>query len=453
MPGVPRNGTACGAAKSAASADVAASESAVEAAQGSLDLLKRGGSPAQQAQLQSTVDQAASNVKAAQMRLEAIKSGGIAAERARLQAHRVQAASELTAGQQNLKAAEARLAALSNGSHDAQVKAASAQVTAARERLAMDQAHLEQILEGPTEEDVVQAQALVDQARQQLALAEKPSAEQDIRAQRSAVQQARLGLEKARMPHTDYDLQQQEQAVVQAEALLNKARNPYTTEDLQAAQAAVDQARAQLELAELGLKDTRVIAPVDGRVADRLAAAGAMVSPQTPILTLIRPSLELVVNVNESQLNQVSEGQSVELQVPAFPSATFSGTVKAISPRLESSNRTAAVHIVPNDEQAKLRAGMFARVSIVTAAKDHALLIPREALVSTGDGGQSTVVALDDGATVRRARVKLGIQDEEFVEILSGLDEGSLVATSGLADLHDGDVVVAQTNQAVAFVR
>jgi HlyD family secretion protein len=89
----------------------------------------------------------------------------------------------------------------------------------------------------------------------------------------------------------------------------------------------------------------------------------------------------------------------------------------------------------------------------VTAAKGDALLIPREAVVSGVDAGQSTVVVLDDAATARRARVKLGIQDEEFVEILSGLDDGTLVATSGVADLRDGDAVVPRTNPAVAFAR
>ncbi|HET6315834.1 MAG TPA: efflux RND transporter periplasmic adaptor subunit [Chloroflexota bacterium] len=452
-PGMPRNGTACGSAKAAAHGSVSASEAAVESAQGQLDLLKRGGSPAQQAQLQATVDQATSAVKAAQLRLEAIQSGGIAAERAQLQAQKEQATSQLTTGQQNFKAAEARQAALQNGSHDAQVKAASSQVTAARERLAMDQAHLEELLAGPTDEDMIQAEAQVDQAQQALALAEKPSTEQDIRAQRSAVQQARLELEKARTPHTEYDVQQQEQAVAQAEALLRKAQNPYTAEDLQAAQAAVDQAQAQLDLAELGLKDTRIVAPVDGRVADRLVAPGARVSPQSPIVTLVPPALEVVVNVDESQLGQISEGQSVQLQVPAYPNVTFGGTVNAIAPRLDSTSRTAAVHIVPNDEQAKLRAGMFARLSIVTAAKESALMVPRDAVLSTSSGGQSSVVALDGGAIARRAPVKLGIQDDRFVEILEGLDEDDLVATTGLADLHNGDAVAPQTNQAVALGR
>src|SRR5207237_6284926 len=121
-----------------------------------------------------------------------------------------------------------------------------------------------------------------------------------------------------------------------------KAQNPYTDQDLNAASATVDQAQAQLDLAQIGVKDTTIVAPADGVISERLVSAGALVSPQTPIVTLVPPSLELVVNVEESQLGQIAEGQSVQLQVPAFPNQTFTGNVKSISPTIDSKSRTAA---------------------------------------------------------------------------------------------------------------
>ena len=81
----------------------------------------------------------------------------------------------------------------------------------------------------------------------------------------------------------------------------------------------------------------------------RAAAPGALVNQQTPIVTLLPPALELVVNVQESQLGQIAEGQSVELQVPAFPTRTFSGVVKAIAPTIDDNSRTTEVRIEPHD--------------------------------------------------------------------------------------------------------
>jgi membrane fusion protein (multidrug efflux system) len=160
----------------------------------------------------------------------------------------------------------------------------------------------------------------------------------------------------------------------------------------------------------------------------------------------------LVVNVDEGQLGQISEGQPVRLQVPAYPNTDFNGTVKAIAPRLDSKSRTAAVHIAPDDTQAKLRAGMFARVSILVADREAALVVPRDAIVS-GLSEQPAVVTIEGGATARRRLVTLGIQNERLVEIVAGLDEGSLVATSGVSDLRDGDAVAPQGDLAVALAR
>ena len=230
----------------------------------------------------------------------------------------------------------------------------------------------------------------------------------------------------------------------QAEAQLRSRQNPYTEQDLSAAQAAVDQARAQLDLAQLGVKDTTIVAPVDGVISDRLVSPGAMVSPQAAIVTLVPPALELVVNVEESQLGQIAEGQSVQLQVPAFPTQTFTGAVKSIAPTIDSKSRTAAVRIEPKDDASRLRAGMFARLSIVTAEKQNALLVPRESILAGPAGTQPLVITIDPSGLVHRQTVRLGLQSDRFAEVLSGIDDGQLVATGSLNDLTDGDIVAAR---------
>jgi membrane fusion protein (multidrug efflux system) len=220
-----------------------------------------------------------------------------------------------------------------------------------------------------------------------------------------------------------------------------------------AAQAAVDQAQAQLDIAALGLKETTVSAPVDGVISERLVSPGALVSPQTPLATLVRPALELVVNVEESQLGQVAEGQAVQLQVPAFPTQMFTGTVRSISPTVDTKSRTAAVRVEPKDDGSKLRAGMFARLSIVTAEKQNALVVPREAVLIGAPGIEPLVIAIDSAGRVHRQPVKLGLQSDRAIEISSGIDDGQLVATSSLNDLAEGDIVTPQVETRVALAR
>jgi RND family efflux transporter MFP subunit len=422
MPGAPRNGTACNSAKAAADSSITAAESAVAAAQGQLDLLKRGGTTAQQTQLDAAADEAQAAVNAASARLDALRNGGVAAARAQAQAQKQQAVGQVAQLQENLKTAQANLNAIKSGSLDVQVKSAQAQVTSATERMKSDQARLDVIERGPTDEDVKQAQSAVDQAQQQLA--------------------------KAQLPYTDYDIRQQEQAVAQAAAQLQKAENPYTDQDVDAAQAAVDQAQAQLGTADLGLSETTVVAPVDGVIAERLVAPGALVSPQNPLVTLVPPAIELVVNVDESHLGQVAVGQSVQLQVAAFPGQAFDGQVRSISPIVDSKTRTAAVRIEPRGAEGRIRAGMFAELSIVTAQRQNALLLPNTAILSADTSPK--VVAIDASNSARLVPVKLGIQDGSSTEIVSGLQAGQLVATSGLSDIHEGEALAPQISSVTA---
>jgi RND family efflux transporter MFP subunit len=184
-------------------------------------------------------------------------------------------------------------------------------------------------------------------------------------------------------------------------------------------------------------------------IAERLAAPGALVNPQTPLLTLVPPALELVVNVDEAHLAQVMLGQAVRVEVAAFPGQTFAASVRSISPTVDSKSRTAPIHIQPADDVHQLKPGMFAQLSIVTAQKQNTLLVPQTALL--GGDSQARVVTIDSANTARFQPIKLGLQSDGFAEIVGGLDEGQLVATSGLSTLHDGDAVAPRLDNLTAL--
>jgi len=196
--------------------------------------------------------------------------------------------------------------------------------------------------------------------------------------------------------------------------------------------------------------ETQIIAPVDGIVFDRQVSPGALVGPTSPIVVLIPPSLEVAVNVDETQLGRVSKGESVALQVPAYPGETFTGTVAAIAPGVDLKTRTTSVRIEPKDDGGRLRPGMLAQVSIITGAERNALLVPREAVLgSPTPNGQATVVTLD-GARAERRTVRLGLVNDQVVEVSSGLSDGQVVAIGNAAGLNNGDVVVPQLRTALA---
>ena len=93
---------------------------------------------------------------------------------------------------------------------------------------------------------------------------------------------------------------------------------------------------------------------------------------------------------------------------------------------------------------------MLASVSIITGADTNALLVPREAVLgSPTPNGQATVVTLDGGHALRTT-VRLGLVNDQVVEVNSGLSDGQVVAIGNASGLNNGDVVVPQLRTALA---
>jgi Cu(I)/Ag(I) efflux system membrane fusion protein len=168
-------------------------------------------------------------------------------------------------------------------------------------------------------------------------------------------------------------------------------------------------------------------------------------------VTLVPPALEVLANVGEDDLGRIAVGQIVHVEVAAFPTQSFNARIDSISPTVDARSRLSAVHIQPEDPDGVLRAGMFAQVSISTASKNNALLVPTSALLTMAE--QPAVVAIDSNNTARVQPVQLGLQNDATAEILSGVDEGDLVAISGIDKLHDGDLVAPQFAIAADVVR
>jgi HlyD family secretion protein len=347
------------------------------------------------------------------------------------------------------------LTALQDGTIESQRQTAQSNLIAARQRLQSDQARFEELLKTPKNTDIAQAQAGLEQAQQALALAQAPNTDQDLRAQQATVDQAQQALMKAQSPNTSYDIEQQRQAVVQAQANLHARQNPYTQDDVNQAQGQVDQAQAGLANAMLALSDTKVTAPVDGVVSEKLVAPGAFVSQTTSIVTLVPPGVDVVANLPEQQLGSVQVGQPVNFTVSAYPGTTFQGTVSTISPTVNPQTRTVQIQIQPTNDQGRLRGGMLANLGIVTASEQDVLTVPRTALLNSGaasSGQPSTLWVIGPNNVVRSTPVTLGLVNDTRVEVTSGVGEGDLVATGSITTLTDGQVVAPQVQAITAQV-
>lgn len=197
--------------------------------------------------------------------------------------------------------------------------------------------------------------------------------------------------------------------------------------------------KATYELAELMLEYSQIRAPISGVVSQRLIKVGNMVNSDQQVfkITDFDPLLA-VLHVPEHEMNKLRKDQTAIIQADAVRGESFQGSVLRISPVVNPETGTFKVTIAVKDTSGKLKPGMFGRVRIVYDTHDHALMIPKEAVMS--EDGNSSVYVVNDKLVFRRT-VQTGYVNGAAIEILDGLEEGDSVVTIGQSSLQDSALV------------
>ena len=214
-----------------------------------------------------------------------------------------------------------------------------------------------------------------------------------------------------------------------------------------AAKAQVAQTEAALSLAETNLYYTKIVSPVEGIVVSRNVDVGQTVAAsfQTPTLFSIAQDLtkmQIDANVDESDIGNIKVRQDVEFIVDAYPDITFKGSVWQVrnAPITVQNVVTYDVVIKVDNPEVKLKPGMTANVSIITAIKKDVLKIPNAALrFSLSEKGVQTPEKKGPGIWIlekeqpMRIPVSTGISDGNYTELISGeIREGQEVIIESL---------------------
>jgi len=170
-----------------------------------------------------------------------------------------------------------------------------------------------------------------------------------------------------------------------------------------------------------------VRAPFAGEIIERLAVQGELVGTGQRLFTVgDRSVMWAMLNIPESGLARVREGQPVELQFDSLPDQTFTGTLTWISAEVDQHSRMVQARAeVPNPD-GTLRARMFARARILTRSPEGALLLPTSAIQQV-EGSPLVLVKLEEDLFEARS-VQLGVSTGGRVEILAGLTGDEVVA-------------------------
>lgn len=192
-----------------------------------------------------------------------------------------------------------------------------------------------------------------------------------------------------------------------------------------------------------------VKSPISGTITAVNVVPGNMVSQQMSVAKVSKTeTLQVTMNVPERFVSKIRAEQKAWLRFDAYPGEVFPARIEEISPVLDQTSRTMAVKLALTDPDPRIKAGMFARVKLITDTRTNIVKIPDSAVITrfgetfvfVAVPGESTE-AEKEVFTVRKQPVKAGIRVDDKIEILSGLTAQDEVVVRGQTLLEDGSKV------------
>lgn len=288
-----------------------------------------------------------------------------------------------------------------------------------------------------------------------------------VEQQRASTRMQEIAIESQKLRLKNLETQWERKRQVHARQLLDDDSFEAATNELELArldvqtrEASLAQARAMLEEAEKNLSRTRVLSPLAGVVSSLDIKVGEMAIssttnvPGSSLMTIGNPSsIHTEVNVDEADIADIEVGQEAEVVAIGYPDSPMRGRVKEIAitakpPTQTSTALSFVVKIAIDDSNGVvLHPGMSSRAEIFTSNNENLPSVPIAAVLLEEDrslGSKKNYVFRFDDGVARKIEVGLGIADDTYQAIRSGLTVGDRFITGPnrvLRDLEDGDPV------------
>ncbi|ACB85509.1 efflux RND transporter periplasmic adaptor subunit [Natranaerobius thermophilus] len=306
-----------------------------------------------------------------------------------------------------------------------------------------------------------EAQANLDGAKAQLENAkkgartgERKEAETSVERAREAKEQMERELERVETLHQDgYASDQElEQMTLQyknakeqlraAEGYKQSVEEGARDEELDALRSQIKRAETGVKLAERMIDRTKITAPVDGEITMVDAEEGELVGSESPAFVMLDPdSYQVLAGLPESYVNQVSDGETVDVKIPSALDEEFEGMIHHVGqlpPEENAKGYPMEIELTPEIEK-QVRAGMYTQVNVTIEKSEDALAIPQHAVVEEeGETGVFIVDESTENQQVQFIEVKTGINEDGYIEIVSGLSEDDLVIIEGFQEIEQG---------------
>jgi HlyD family secretion protein len=321
-----------------------------------------------------------------------------------------------------------------------------AELTQARARVAQAQARLAALRAGNRPQEIsqaqastAQAQARVTEAQARVNLAEDRVARNRTLAAQGAISQDDLDVVLNEAETARANLTQLQAGVRESRENLGLLESGSRTEDIQASQAQLQEAIGSLQATEVRLADTVIRAPFNGIITQKYATEGAFVTPTTSAssassatstaIVALAQGLEVLADVPEVDIQQLTVGQSVEIVADAFPDQVFRGKVRLVAPEavVKQNVTSFQVRIDLTIGQDELLSGMNVDLTFLGDQLSGAIVVPTVAIVTIQ--GKTGVLVPDAENKAQFRAITTGTAVGDQTQVLEGLKPGERVFT------------------------
>ncbi|WP_411821939.1 efflux RND transporter periplasmic adaptor subunit [Leptospira sp. 'Mane'] len=226
--------------------------------------------------------------------------------------------------------------------------------------------------------------------------------------------------------------------------LLKKINTKIEGSELEVALKNLKASEVNLQTTEMLIKESVLYSPLNGVVAKISRTTGELVNAGSggslPILTVISvKSVYVAFSVNEGDLSKLRTGLKADIKADVSPDKVYRGTIKKISPFVDSKTHTAEVKIQLDNQASLLKPGMFVRCEVMTGKEEKSIFVPLTSLLAVNETEAFVFVVRNKRAY--KHQVSIGQKKDDRVEVTDGLEEGDTIALSSISRLFDGILV------------
>lgn len=216
-----------------------------------------------------------------------------------------------------------------------------------------------------------------------------------------------------------------------------------TVGEMRNSEVKVTSARYDYDNAQLNLEKMKVIAPFDGVIVDLPHyTSDSKVEQGKPMVNLMAyDKMYMDINLPESSIRYVKESQPVYITHYTIPGDTLRGKISELSPAISTETRTFKGKVLIDNDQLKLRPGMFAKADIVVDRADSSIIISKDVILSNR---RRKYVYVVEKNTAKIRNLETGLEDEYNIEILSGLNVNDNLVVRGFETLKEDAKVKIQ---------